>query len=183
MQDDKHHFDDSINTGSSRSRGWMRGAVVGGLALAAIAGTGLVAAAGGGFGGADAHMGGQFLKARMGGMGGFMMERRMGHMLDEIGATDEQQDKLWEIIDAARAEMRPMIREFRDTRKDIVNIISAPTVDREAAEKLRGERVQAMDEVSRKMTAALLDAAEVLTPEQRAKLAEHIGKRGRHHRR
>ncbi|MVA96413.1 periplasmic heavy metal sensor [Nitratireductor sp. CAU 1489] len=180
MQDDNHHFDDSINGGTPRSGGWMRGAIVGGLALAAIAGTGLVATAGGGFGASDGHMGGQVLKARM---GGFIMERRMGHMLDEIGATDEQQDKLWEIIDAARAELRPMIREFRDTRKDIVNIISAPTIDREAAEKLRGERVQAMDEASRKMTAAMLDAAEVLTPEQRAKLAEHIEKRGKHHRR
>ncbi|MEQ8295114.1 MAG: Spy/CpxP family protein refolding chaperone [Nitratireductor sp.] len=183
MQDDKHHFDDSIDNGTPRSRGWMRGAIVGGLALAAIAGTGLVAAAGGGFGASNGHMGGMSGMGGMGGMGGFMMERRMGHMLDEIGATDEQQDKLWEIIDAARAEMRPMLREFRDTHADIVNIISAPTIDREAAEKLRSERVQAMDEVSRKMTAALLDAAEVLTPEQRAKLAEHMDKRGRHHRR
>ncbi|MEQ8452517.1 MAG: Spy/CpxP family protein refolding chaperone [Nitratireductor sp.] len=174
MQDDKHHFDDSINHGAPRSRGWMRGAVVGGLALAAIAGTGLVAAAAGGFGASNGHMGG---------MGGFMMERRMGNMLDQIDATDEQQDKLWKIIDAARAEMRPMFREFRDTHADIVNIISAPTIDREAAEKLRSERVQAMDEASRRMTAALLDAAEVLTPEQRAKLAEHMNKRGGRHRR
>ena len=52
-------------------------------------------------------------------------------------------------------------------------------VDRRG-EELRAERVPAIDEASRKMTAAILDAAEVLTPEQRKELVEHFEERGGH---
>lgn len=175
--DHKNHFDDSIDGGPGRSRGWLRGAIAGGVVLAGLAGAGLLTATGSGFGGDNGsamRAGGHFIHARM---GGFMMERRIGHVLDELDATQEQEDKLWEIIDAARAELRPVAREFHGTREEVIDIIGAATIDREAAEKLRSERIAAIDEASRKMTAALLDAAEVLTAEQRAKLAEHIKER------
>jgi Spy/CpxP family protein refolding chaperone len=69
------------------------------------------------------------------------------------------------------------MREFRDARTAVVELMSAPTLDRAAAETLRAERIAAIDEASKKMTAAMLDAAEVLTPEQRAELAKHLGER------
>ena len=40
-------------------------------------------------------------------------------------------------------------------------------------EALRVEHLALADEVSKKITAGLADAADVLTPEQRAKLARH----------
>jgi protein CpxP len=61
-------------------------------------------------------------------------------------------------------------------------LLGAATIDREAAEKLRAERIAAADEASRKLTTALLDAAEVLTAEQRAELLEHFEDRGWHRR-
>jgi Spy/CpxP family protein refolding chaperone len=50
----------------------------------------------------------------------------------------------------------------------------APVIDRAALERLRAEQMQRMDVISRRILAAVEDAAEVLTPEQRAKFAEHL---------
>jgi periplasmic protein CpxP/Spy len=41
-------------------------------------------------------------------------------------------------------------------------------------------KMQAADALSRRMTQAMADAAEVLTPEQRAKVAEHMQRRMEH---
>ena len=91
-----------------------------------------------------------------------------------IDATAEQEEKIWAIVDGVRGEVRPMMRGFRDSREQLVEILKAPTIDRAAVEKLRAERIAAVDQASQKVATALVDVAEVLTPEQRAKLALRI---------
>ncbi len=154
---------------------WGRRAAIGGLAAVAVVGAvGYAAARSDEFGFGMGRFGGHVMHAHMG--GGFM-EHRIGSVLDELDATPEQEDKLWDIIDKARTEIRPTFREFRETREEVIELLGQPTIDRAAAEKLRSERVAAIDEASRRMTIALLDAAEVLTPEQRTKLVEHLKER------
>jgi protein CpxP len=117
-------------------------------------------------------------KGPMGGFGGHMgmrfAEHRFESIMDEIDATDEQQDKIWAIVDRTRAEMRPMGREFRGMREEVATLLSAPTIDKAAVEALRVKRIAEVDEASKKAVAAIIEAAEVLTPEQRAKLAEEM---------
>jgi Spy/CpxP family protein refolding chaperone len=48
-----------------------------------------------------------------------------------------------------------------------------PKTDRAALEALRAEHLALADDVSKRLAAGLADAADVLTPEQRAKLAAH----------
>lgn len=167
----------------ARSSNWLRGIAVGATALAALGGIGLVAARSDDLGGRpEMRMGGEpgyFQKASMR-HGMKFGERRMERMLDEIDATPEQAEKLKQIFASVREDIGPMFEDMRDTREDIADLLAAPTVDRAAAEKLRAERVAAIDEASRKMTAAILDAAEVLTPEQRKELVEHFEERGHH---
>jgi protein CpxP len=166
----------SLTSGEPASKGWGRRAAIGGLA--AVAAVAVVGAAGFAAARSDVFgfgMGGHMMYAHMGG-GGFM-EHRIGSVLDELDATSEQEDKLWEIIDKARDEIGPTFRDFRQTREQAIDLLGAPTIDRAAAERLRSERIAAIDEASRKMTTALLDAAAVLTPEQRAKLVEHLKER------
>jgi protein CpxP len=160
-------------------RNWVRRTMIGGVAAVAVIGAIGLAAAASNFGLGSFGMGGfgmarHLMPAHMGmgmGFGGFGM---MGEVLDDIGATPDQEDRLWTIIDNARGEMRPAFREFRETRKEIAGILGAATIDRAALEKLRSDRIATIDATSKKMTAALADAAEVLTPEQRAKLLEHF---------
>ena len=162
---------------SGMSAGWRRGLAIGGLAVSVIAGAGLVTAQaeGGGWGGGWGPGHGPGMHGRMGGMG--FMHGGMGEMLDDIDATAEQEKKIWEIFDGVRGDIRSTAIDFRNTRGEVLELLSAPEIDREAAEKLRSKRIAALDEASRKMTKALLDAAEVLTPEQRAELAEHVEER------
>ena len=110
--------------------------------------------------------------------GGHFAGRGLDRALAAVDATAEQEDRIHAIIDDARSELRPLMREFRDARESVIDLLKAETIDRGAAETLRAERVAAIDEASKKLTAAVLEAADVLTPEQRAELAEHFGKRG-----
>ncbi|HHZ08964.1 MAG TPA: Spy/CpxP family protein refolding chaperone [Rhizobiales bacterium] len=177
---------------------WGRRILIGGLAAAAVAGVGLAAATGGEFGrgmggqgwpmdgrgwghgramdGDGWGRGGPGMHASMGrGFGEYRLER----MLEGLDATPEQADKIRAIVDAARDDLMPALDGMRETREKVAELLGAATIDRAAAETLRAERVAAMDQASRRLTAAILDAAEVLTPEQRARLVEHFKERGR----
>jgi Spy/CpxP family protein refolding chaperone len=155
--------------------GWRKWVIIGGLTAAIAGGAGIAGAFSGDFG-----PGAHFMRAHWGGPG--FMGPGIGGIMDEIDATDEQSDKLWKIMDGVRAEVRPVMRDFRNTREDLTKLLGASSVDRAAVEKLRSERIAEIDQVSQKMTAALVEAAEVLTPEQRAKLVEHLEERRSHRR-
>lgn len=144
--------------------GWGRRLAIGGVAALAVGAVGIAGAVSQGFG-APSGMG------RFGGGMGFG-EHRVSRILEEVDATPEQEQKIWAIIDGTRSEVRPAIRGFRDAREQVADILGGATIDRAAIEKLRAERIAALDETSKKVTAALVGAAEVLTPEQRGKLAE-----------
>jgi protein CpxP len=188
-----NHQEPAGLSGTPQKKSWGKRIAIGGIAIAALAGVGVAGALsqdygrmqrfgmGGGDGGPGMHMQANF-RHHMGfggpGFGGRHFER----MLEEIDATPEQEEKLEAIIDKLHDDVRPIMRGFRDTRDDVAKLLGAATIDREAAEKLRAERVAAVDEASRKVTTALLDAAEVLTAEQRAELVEHFEDRGWHRR-
>lgn len=104
-------------------------------------------------------------------------EARVKRMLADIDATEAQRKKIAEIMTATATELRPLRQQARETRREVVQILSKPQVDRAALEALRAKQSQAVDQISRHMTQSLADAAEVLTPEQRAKLAERMEKR------
>ena len=187
-----NHQEPAGVSGTPQKKSWGKRIAIGGVAIAALAGVGVAGALsqdygrmqrfgmGGDDSGPGMHMQANF-RHGMGfgpGFGGHHLER----MLEEIDATPEQEDKLEAIMDKLHDDVRPIMRGFRDTRDDVAKLLGAATIDREAAEKLRAERVTAVDEASRKLTTALLDAAEVLTAEQRAELVEHFEDRGWHRR-
>jgi Spy/CpxP family protein refolding chaperone len=164
--------------GSRRNVGrWILG---GTLAVAAIAGVTAASATGGGL--MRMEPGHQMMAPAMVHMGGGFAHRRLGDMLEELDVTAEQEARLWEIFGAAQAEIGPMARTFRQTREELAELLSAPAIDRNALETLRTERLATLDELSKKMLETLVEAAEVLTPEQRAKLVTHMKERRSHRR-
>ncbi|MBV8836701.1 MAG: Spy/CpxP family protein refolding chaperone, partial [Alphaproteobacteria bacterium] len=54
---------------------------------------------------------------------------------------------------------------------------SAASIDHAKVEQLRQDRIKLADATSKRMTDALVEAAEVLTPAQRADLAARIQRR------
>ena len=97
---------------------------------------------------------------------------RVSAMLSKVDATPEQKTRIGDIAKAAAREMAPLREQHRAARAKAMELLVAPTVDRAALEKLRAEELQLAETLSRRVTQAVADAAEVLTPAQREKLAQ-----------
>ena len=111
------------------------------------------------------------------------VERMVKHFAVEVDATPEQKDKLTAIAKGAARDLAPLAGKIRNARPQAIDLMGAERVDRAAIEKLRAEQIVLMDVASKRLTQALADAADVLTVEQRKKLAEraqHFGHRFHH---
>ncbi|MET3612472.1 Spy/CpxP family protein refolding chaperone [Rhizobium aquaticum] len=127
--------------------------------------------------GMGGHHGGMMDKIKGGGM-----EHRLNKALDSVDATDEQKQKIKAIFDKARESVGDMRGEPGQMRDQMKALFEKPTIDRDAVEAMRKARVQKMDDASKIMTTAMIDAAEVLTPDQRAKLAKEFAEKSQGHR-
>ncbi|HVY06519.1 MAG TPA: Spy/CpxP family protein refolding chaperone [Burkholderiales bacterium] len=106
------------------------------------------------------------------------VERMVKHFAVEVDATPEQQAKLTTIAQGVAHDLAPLRGKMKEARKQALDILTAPQIDRAAAEALRAEHIALADTVSKRITQALADAADVLTPEQRMKLAERMERFG-----
>ena len=107
-----------------------------------------------------------------------MAERRVDHLIKLVNGTPEQKTKLLALAQAAMADMKPMREQLMAARKRGMELLTAASIDRGAIDKMRGESVQLMDGLSRRMSAHMMDAAEVLTPAQRTIVADKMKQRG-----
>ena len=110
------------------------------------------------------------------------IEYMVKRMLVGTDASDAQRAKISEIVTAALTDLRPVHEQHQAARKAGLEILSKATIDRAALETLRTEQIGLADTASKRITAALADAAEVLTPEQRSAVAQRIQQHrsGRH---
>src|SRR5262245_4444398 len=100
------------------------------------------------------------------------IERMTKHMAIELDATTDQQVKIANIAKAAVADLRPLREKAVAARSQAVALLTAPTIDRSAVERLRAEQIALAETASKRIAQALADAAEVLNPEQRKKVAD-----------
>lgn len=119
------------------------------------------------------HGGGHGMGGMFGGPGD-MAGRRIDHMLDGLNASDAQRAQIKQIAEAAANDLRGQREQRRALRARSMEIFAAPNVDAAAAEQVRQQMLALHDAQSRRMTAAMVEAARVLTPEQRAKLGERM---------
>lgn len=90
------------------------------------------------------------------------------------GASPDQKARVAAIAKAAVADLRPAHAQLREAHARAHALLMAPVIDRDALEQLRAAQMQQMDGISRRILAAVEDAADVLTPEQRARFAGHL---------
>jgi len=102
------------------------------------------------------------------------VERMITRFASKVDASTEQKDKLAAIAKSAAKDLVPLREKAQAARKQAIEILAAANVDRPALERLRAEQIQLADAGSKRLTQALADSAEVLTPEQRKKLAERM---------
>ncbi len=165
----------NTNTGSTR-RAPRLSLLRRGVAAAALVAGGIVIGAGG-LAVAGGEMGGGMMGSEMGwhhhhhhGFMAGMLQRRVRGALDNVGATTAQEDKVHDVIANATTELDKDKGERGAMRRQILDLMKAPTLDRDAFEKLRAQKVSEMDAKSKVVSNALFDAASQLSPEQRAKL-------------
>jgi Spy/CpxP family protein refolding chaperone len=102
------------------------------------------------------------------------VERMINRFASRVDASAEQKDKLAAIAKSAVTDLAPLREKARTTRKQAIEMLAAESLDRPGIERLRAEQIQLADAGSKRLTQALADSAEVLTPEQRKKLAERM---------
>jgi len=141
-----------------------------GTVAAVLALSGLAAQAQGHRGGPGAHGG-------PGGPGMMFDGAHIGRVLESVDATDTQRAQIKQIMQAARNDLKGQQESGRKLREQGLTLFAAPNVDAAALESLR-QQIQVQHEVvSKRMGQAMVEAARVLTPEQRAKFADQMKKR------
>jgi periplasmic protein CpxP/Spy len=102
------------------------------------------------------------------------IDRMTKHMAIELDATSDQQAKIASIAKAAAGDLRMLREKAQAARAQAVTLLTAPSIDRTAIERLRVEQIGLAETASKRIAQALTDAAEVLNPEQRRKVSDWI---------
>lgn len=105
------------------------------------------------------------------------LEVHVKHVLAEVDATPEQQARIKAIVQGAAADLKALHAQHDGAFAEMHSLLTAPTIDRAKLEQLRARHIAALDAASQRCATALADAAEVLTPEQRAQLGEKMKQR------
>ena len=74
-------------------------------------------------------------------------DRMVRHLAVELDASADQQAKLQAIVKAAAGDIVPMHEKVLAARQQARALLTAPTVDRGAIEKLRAEQIATMDDL------------------------------------
>ncbi len=102
------------------------------------------------------------------------MNRSIDRMLDGLGVSDAQRAQIKDIAAKASADVRAQMQAGRGQPGKAADALLAPQIDAGAIEAARQQRLQLHDQMSRRISQAMVDMARVLTPEQRAKALARV---------
>lgn len=169
------------NTGDSKRRPFLKGLLTGGLVGSLLAG-GV-----GAFAQHTSHP--HFWKSGCGQRHAMrdpgVMRERADYMvewtLSRIDATPEQREQVKSVVRGTIEDLLQLREQHDANREAMIAALMQPEVDRSELDRIRSAELALMDQGSKRIVAALADSAEVLTPEQRAQLADMAARwRGRH---
>jgi Spy/CpxP family protein refolding chaperone len=92
-------------------------------------------------------------------------------ILSRVEATDDQKGQAKRVVSET---FDALLQEHRSNHEALAEEMTKASLDPEAIERLRQSQVELIDRASKELTTSLTEIAGVLTPEQRAELAELI---------
>ena len=98
-------------------------------------------------------------------------------LLEEVDATQDQKQRVDAIIDGSVDRLYPLIERHQQHHLEFIEALGQSAIDRGEVERLRKAEMEIADEASGGFADAALDVFEVLTPEQRAKVMDHMRER------
>lgn len=119
------------------------------------------------------------------GIGAYAVDRHQGgghgshisRLYAEVQATEAQKAKIDPLVKAAMADLKPLHEQLHELHKKLLEQASAPAIDRAALEATRQQGLALADKASKRIIQLVADVGDTLTPEQRKKLADHLGRR------
>ena len=105
------------------------------------------------------------------------IDAMVAFMLADVDATPEQRDRIAAVLKGAANDLQASRKQHMQARRQSLELLAAPTIDRAQFERLRVDQMQLADSTSRRMLQAMMDSAEILNAEQRAKLVERWQRR------
>lgn len=91
-------------------------------------------------------------------------------LLSYIEASDAQRQQVQTVLQATVHDLDKVREQHRLNQQRLLQALAQPTVDRVTLEELRRAGLQLAETASERLVTTLADTAEVLTPEQRARL-------------
>jgi protein CpxP len=105
------------------------------------------------------------------GFGSHRMERGLDRVMWFIDATPEQRQKIKDVVGKTADDLLTLRGKHFESHKQLSGVLGAATIDRAKLDALRAEQMALAETASKRITDAVAQAAEVLTPVQRADLA------------
>ncbi len=96
---------------------------------------------------------------------------RLGWVTD---ASTEQKQKINAIAQKTADDIFALRAKHLEARKQVIDTLAAPTVDRAKLETLRADQMKLAETATKRVTDAVADIADVLTPAQRADLGQRV---------
>jgi periplasmic protein CpxP/Spy len=161
--------DETLQPPSGARRRFLTGVVTGGLLASLLAGSASMYV--------HAHPGrGGWFGADRGSVDSKIVGERAAFATDwilhRIEASEEQRQQVQAIVQTALQDLLPMRDQHHQYRQALRVALMQPTINRDTLGEIRRAELQLADAASSRLVEAIADAAEALTPEQRAKFAE-----------
>jgi Spy/CpxP family protein refolding chaperone len=105
---------------------------------------------------------------------------RVNRVLSRVDASPEQKGKVSVVAKSAVTDLAALGIAPWETRSKFLALFRADKIEPEAFESLRAEQAAKWDSASKRLVQALVEAAQVLTPEQRRELTERMARHDFH---
>lgn len=108
-----------------------------------------------------------------------LVDQRVEQALDDIAASDQQRKRVHAIKDELVDEFKRVHAEHEGTRQVVEELWLQDEPDKKKAHELVDKRFDEMRATAHRVTDAAFELHDVLTPEQRRKLADQVKERRR----